>query len=147
MLLMHACSPWYWTCNALLCLWFDFTCDKKLHWCHCCMLWLAIIMESIIVIADGDPGCGYDYCCCLRIWWIPRSMLMPVSILRLLFWSDTAYQIDIWDPSCHRKFFWCPWCTYVEHSLIHIMYNICTTTKRGSDVKHISCHWSWDLWP
>jgi hypothetical protein len=55
----------------------DPTCNKKICCSQWCILWLATVQESIILIVDGYPGDGCDVCCCLRIFKNSGSILMP----------------------------------------------------------------------
>ena len=84
-------------------------CDQKSWWSPLLLfwwrywwwLWLELLLENLLnfMVHNHAPN--------------------PIEV-NILRWHGE--QIDIWDPTYHRKFSWCYWCMNVATVIKHAMY-------------------------
>lgn len=117
------------------------TCDPtltlKIYWCQCCLLWPAIMMESIFPMDDGDTNEVLD------LYLLPENLLKDSQFhtdawdhieVSVFFCAGLGDQTDVWDPICHCNFSWCPWCMDVSWAEEHVMCTNLIAIRRASDV-------------
>ena len=93
---------------------------------------MEILVMAMIGVASWEPNEFYGPYSCPQSYWDK------------VFLAGSGDQVDVWDPTCHRKFSWWSWCIHV---LPNVEHEICFDTCNSTCKKQLCWCQYCILWP